>query len=461
MAEPTRKLIWLKRLAILPPLAIGAVILILVVRGREPPSQKFEERSIAVRAIRAPVVTMTPRAIGYGTVAPGRSWKAVAQVEGRIVTRHERLESGEILPAGARLLEIDPSDYRLAVSEIEASIQGAEAELTELDAEQSNQEKTRAIDRRKLAIAERELKRKQGLRTRGNVSVSDVDRAQQDLLVTRRSMQDITNALNLLPARRAILRARLTQNRAQLQSAQLDLARTQIEAPFPIRIGVVNVEAAQFVRAGEILAEASGIAVAEIAAQFPVDRVFPLVPPELDPGSITPETLGTFQHKLGFQATVRLRTGQLATEWQARFARLDAAIDPQTRTIGVIVAVDEPYRKAKPGLRPALVKGMFVEVELRGKDRPDMLVVPRSALHGDTNGTTLAYVVDDDARLRRKPVTIAFAQGDFVVIASGLSAGERVVVSDPVPAIDGMKLDVSLDETAEARLRRQASGQTP
>ena len=73
MAEPTKKINWLKRLAILPPLAIGVVILVLVVRGREPPSQVFEERVIAVRAIRIPVVAMTPRAIGYGTVAPGRA----------------------------------------------------------------------------------------------------------------------------------------------------------------------------------------------------------------------------------------------------------------------------------------------------------------------------------------------------------------------------------------------------
>jgi len=127
----------------------------------------------------------------------------------------------------------------------------------------------------------------------------------------------------------------------------------------------------------------------------------------------------------------------------------------------VIVAVDGPYRKAKPGLRPALVKGMFVEVELRGKDRPNMLIAPRSALHEGRDGATMAYVVDEKARLRRKLVKIKFAQGNFVVIESGLSAGERLVVSDPVPAIDGMKLDVSLDETAEARLRRQATGQTP
>ena len=90
-----------------------------------------------------------------------------------------------------------------------------------------------------------------------------------------------------------------------------------------------------------------------------------------------------------------------------------------------------------------------------------MLVVPRSALHGAADGTTLAYVVDADTRLRRKPVTIAFAQDDFVVVATGLNAGDRVVVSDPVPAIDGMKLDVTRDEAAEARLRRQASGQAP
>ena len=89
--------------------------------------------------------------------------------------------------------------------------------------------------------------------------------------------------------------------------------------------------------------------------------------------------------------------------------------------------LDDLFGELGPGLRPALVKGMFVEVELTGTARPDTLVVPRAAVHGDDGGAALVYVVDGDSRLRRKPVEIAFEQGDFVVIEGGI--GENIEVT--------------------------------
>ena len=65
---------------------------------------------------------------------------------------------------------------------------------------------------------------------------------------------------------------------------------------------------------------------------------------------------------LGLSATVRLPEFSLG--WEARFARMSDTIDPQTRTVGVIVEVDDPYEGVRPGVRPPLVKEMFVEVEI-------------------------------------------------------------------------------------------------
>ena len=47
----------------------------------------------------------------------------------------------------------------------------------------------------------------------------------------------------------------------------------------------------------------------------------------------------------GFSATVRLRSGNDVVEWPARFARVSDTVDPKTRTIGAIVAVDGAYAK--------------------------------------------------------------------------------------------------------------------
>jgi multidrug efflux pump subunit AcrA (membrane-fusion protein) len=162
--------------------------------------------------------------------------------------------------------------------------------------------------------------------------------------------------------------------------------------------------------------------------------------------------------RFGLDATVRLRTQEIKASWDARFDRAGEGMDPQTRTMGVIVAVDEPYRKAIPGERPPLVKDMFVEVELRGQPWPDAIVVPRIATHRNDDGETVLYLADRAGRLEVRPVTLGPVQGDLAVVRAGLEPGERVVVSDLIPAVAGMRLDPRLDTALAARMRRDADG---
>ena len=61
-------------------------------------------------------------------------------------------------------------------------------------------------------------------------------------------------------------------------------------------------------------------------------------------------------------------------------------------------------------------------------------------------------------RLAFRPVVLGPTQSDFVVVREGLEGGERVVVSDLVPAIEGMLLAPRLDEVLEKALAAQSSG---
>ena len=45
-----------------------------------------------------------------------------------------------------------------------------------------------------------------------------------------------------------------------------------------------------------------------------------------------------------------------------------------------------------------------------------------------------------------------------MTITGGLAEGERIVISDPIPAIDGMLVKAVADEAAAARLVTQATG---
>ena len=444
-------------LLFLVPVVLGAAVVGYAIQVREGPQRlPPEERTTPVRVVTVPAVDVVPRALGYGSVNPGRIWEAVGEVSGTVIHRHPELEKGAILRAGTELLRIDPTDHRLAVAQIEANIRSTEAQLAVLDVRASNTKRSLAIEERSIGLARKELERKERLVRQGTISQAAVDQEERAVLVGEQAVQNLRNAMNLLPAERSVLEATREQLTAHLETARRNLARTTIVAPFNCRIAEVHVEQAQFAAQGRVLVVADGLDVAEVTAQVPVGTLLTLLPRDLDlpvePGAPMPR----LREIVGLDAIVRLRTGRGHTEWKARFSRMSDTVDPRTRTVGVIVAVDDPYRQAIPGERPPLVKNMYVEVEVRGRPRPGAVVIPRGSLYGDE-----VRILDSENRLRIREIEVDFIQTNFVVIASGLEAGERVVVSDLPFAADGMRLAPVEDEEALAALVDEAVGNVP
>ena len=439
------------------PVALGLAAVGYAVMNREGPQRlPPEERLTPVRVVPAPAVDMVPRALGYGSVTPGRIWEAVGEVSGTVIYRHPELEKGAVLRAGTELLRIDPTDYRLAVAQIEASIRSTEAQLAVLGVRASNTRRSLSIEARSIDLARKELERKQRLVQQGTISQAAVDQEERAVLVGEQAVQTLRNSMNLLPAERTVLEATRDQLMAQLETARRNLARTTIVAPFNCRIAEVNVEKAQFAVQGKVLVVADSLDVAEVTAQVPIGNLLTLLPPDLDLPLEPGAPMSRLREVAGLEAIVRLRTGRGDNEWAARFDRMSDTVDRRTRTVGVIVAVDDPYRQAVPGQRPPLVKNMYVEVEVRGRPRPGAVVIPRSALYGRE-----VRIAGPDDRLRVREVEVDFVQTNFVVVASGLEAGERVVVTDLPFAADGMRLAPVEDQEALTALVAEAVGDTP
>ena len=446
-----------RKLLIWVPIALGVAAVLWAVNARQGPERiPPEERTTSVRAVPATVADAVPRALGYGNVKPGKVWEGVAEVSGSVIFRHPELQRGAILAAGTELLRIDPTDYRLAAAQIEANIRAVEAQIAVLQARAVNTQRSLAIEERSLVLGRAQLERTRELLRRGAVSQSEVDREERSVLTGEQVVQNLRNAATLLPAERAVQEAARDQFKAQLETARRNLSRTTIVAPFTCRIAAVNVELAQFAAKGQILVEADSLDVAEIIAQVPIGRALTLLPPSLelprDPGAVIPR----LSEIVDIQAVVRLRTGDVDIEWPARFSRLSDTVDPRTRTAGVIVIVDEPYRQVKAGRRPPLVKNMYVEVELRGPPRPGAVVIPRAALRGNQ-----VYVAGSDHRLHFREVEVDFVQTNFVVLRSGLAPGESVVISDLPFAVEGMRLATVVDRAAAAGLAADAGGAAP
>lgn len=455
MARSIVRTPFFRRLLFLPPVLVGIAVLVFFVKsGAGPERLPPVERVAPVRVITVVLVDVVPRALGYGYAEPGHVWEAVAEVGGRIVEKHPRLASGELIAGGEVILRIDPTDYLLAVERAEAQVRGVEAQIAELDVRQANTARSLEIELRGLELAESDLERKGKLRARGNISQSALDASERGVLSLLQAVQGQRSALDTIPVERQVLEATRALYRVELKQAQRDLERTEIVTPFHGRVAAVAIEERQYAAAGQKLVEIHGIELAEVAAQIPLDKFRRLVEMSgLTGEQLTADQDGSVFQSLGLSAVVRFRAGDLRVEWPARVARIRETLDPQTRTAGIVVAVDDPYRSAKAGERPPLTKNMYVEVELRGIPQPDKIVIPRTAVHDGA-----VYVVDGDSRLRRRPVGTGMSQSNFIVINEGLAVGDRVVVGDLVPAIEGMLLDPVEDTALRDSLASEAAG---
>ncbi len=425
-----------------------AVVAYLVMH-RPGPEKRTEAESVrALRVIEAPVADLVPRATGYGVAEPGQVWEAVAEVKGTVVDIHPQLDSGEIIEAESILAKIDPTEYELAVARLEAGIEETRAKISELNAEEENTKRLLAIERRSLDLARKSLERQRAALEREAIPPDQVDREERNFLQQQQKVRQLENILSLIPAKRKSLKASLAVNQANLDQAETDLAKTTIKAPFDCRLSDVNLETGQFVRAGQSLFKAHGTGVTEIEARFRADQLSNLL--DEDKRNRFQSGMGTETFRQLFRnvgAVVRLQNGNWSADWDARVDRVRETMDAKTREIRVVVAVDRPYEKAQPGVRPPLTAGMFCEVTLNGPIQPKRVVLPRSAVHEG-----IVFTVDHQQRLRKKRVTVDFAQSDFVVLKSGLSGGEKVIVSDPSPAIAGMKVSTTTDESLRQHL---------
>ncbi|WP_029008837.1 efflux RND transporter periplasmic adaptor subunit [Azospirillum halopraeferens] len=447
----------LRTLLVIPPLAAGIALVAVAAANRPAPARTTAvERTVVARTVTVEPVAFVPRVIGYGTVQPARTWNAVAQVAGRVERLAPEFVRGAFVPAGTELARIAPEDFELAIAQADAAIATADANIEELAASAGATRASLAIERDALNLEAQDVERQRALLARGSASASAVEQRQSSLLRQTARVQELENALALVPAKLRALEQQRALSLANRRIAELNLERTVIRAPFAARVAAVNVEATQFVGVGAVLGTFDGIDASEVDVQIAQTdmRDFAGLAALNGSGSATTADIGT---RIRLPATVRLRVGDRTIAWDGHVHRVSDAVDPKTRTVGVIVAVENPYRDVVPGVRPPLIKGMFVEVEVRGAPVPGSIVVPRAAV---SNG--LVHVADPDDRLAVRPVRVAYTFRDAAVITEGLAPGDRVVIGDLAPALPGMKLVPVRDEERERSLRALAgAGDAP
>ena len=214
------------------------------------------------------------------------------------------------------------------------------------------------------------------------------------------------------------LAAQIAGAQAQLQTAQINLAYTEIRAPIDGKISATQVTE------GNVVSPTSG-ALANIVSQDPMYVLFPIA---LRAGL---DLRARYAHKGGYSAVLiklRLPDGRIySQEGNLDYVSPTVAENTDTVTLrGVIPNSLLPGMKpGQPGARE-LTDGEFVTVLLQGVQPIDVLAIPRAAVLSDQQGDYV-YVVDNQNKAQVRRIQQGQSTPSIAVITNGLKEGELVI----------------------------------
>lgn len=292
-----------------------------------------------------------------------------ARVKGFVMTKH--VDGGKRVKAGDLIFTIDPRSFEAAVKEGEAEV---------------------ATQRAALKLADVTL-------TRYREAFASQAANQQEL--------------DTATAQRDSAKAQLELAEAKLVQSKLDLEYTHVRSPINGRLSLETIDIGQLVGANDATLMAFVIDDSIIYARYamPEKTVLQL---QKQYANKRPGEDGRANLKV-----MMAMPNETEFEHEGWFDKADNTVSPQTGTVDVEAAYENPDSTILPGL--------FVRVRpVLGEQ--DAMLVPDIAIGADQSGK-FVLTVDDKNIVHRTTVTVGQLYERMRRIESGLTGNERIVVN--------------------------------
>lgn len=221
-----------------------------------------------------------------------------------------------------------------------------------------------------------------------------------------------------------VAHASVLQNQAALTQAKENLGYTDIIAPIAGRIGRTAYTQ------GNLVGPSSN-PLATIVSQDPMYVLFQVSVRQLEELREARRREDGSQSKIAI--TVRLSSGKEYPH-PGVWNYTDPQVDQQTDTVTMRASLPNPDRQ--------LIDGEFVSVEVRERSQQARLVVPQAAVQVDQAGSYV-MVVDKDSKAQQRRIKLGPQQDADVVVESGLTEGENVIVEGLLKVRPGLTVSAT------------------
>ena len=308
-----------------------------------------------------------------GQVVPAQRVELRARVSGQLDL--VKVKTGDLVKQGDLLFQIDDRRYQAELDKTKASFEIVEAALKTAQFELDN----------------------------ANRAVSKVPSAL--------SQQD----LNHLNGQREEVAARVKAANAETELARLNLAATKIIAPINGRIGKIELDAGNIVKADDtVLASISSVDPMEIGFWMDQNTLVRLQ---------AAQRAGKFKFA---DAPVQFQIGTEEKGFPYKAKLVGGAFEVDSKTGGSLL------HAIAPNPDEALIPGMWVRIRLKTSEPYPGLVVPETALIGGRNiDHPAVLVVNAQGIIQRRDVKLGPTNDGLTAIKSGLTKDDLVIREHP------------------------------
>ena len=325
-------------------------------------SSKKMNTPVPVRAVEVKKHDLAVHLRAIGTVTPLNTVTVRSRVDGPLLK--VAFQEGQLVEQGQLLAEIDPTQYKIRHSQMEAQLRQNEAQVR---------------------TARSDLERIKPLQAQNLITQQQLE-AQQSLVAERE--------------------AALAADQALVDDARRQLGYTRIEAPITGRLGLRQVDVGNLIRANDtnglvVITQIRPIAVSFTIPEIDLQKV---VEPLRAGENLPVEALDRDEQKV-------LASGSLKT--------VDNQIDLATGTLRLKAEFPNPEEKLFPN--------QFVNVKLRVQTLKDAVVVPSAAVQYGSRGTYV-YLVGENNLAAVRDVVVGPSDGEMQAVLKGLAPGEKVIL---------------------------------
>ena len=359
---------------------------------------------VEVRVARASYETLSSTVSTNGKVEPVNEYPANAPFAG--VLQQIFVHVGDIVERGTLLVRMNDADAKARIATAQSGLTGAQLMLRDLQAGGSFDERNRFQSELAAATADENkaktnLQTDQALFAKGAVSAGEVAAAQQSVTAAHTALEsaqaraghrftndDVANA-----------RAHVADAEAAIAAARAGESNVDIRSPIAGKVYSVPFSQFDFVNAGQDILDVADLKRLQIRAYFD----------EPDIG------------KLAYGQSVKIVwDAKPGEDWHGHIERVPTTIMTYgNRNVGeCLITVDD----AKGDLIP----NVNVTVTVTETQRPNVLSVPREALHTDGAKDFVYRIINN--RLVVTPVVTGLVNTTAVEIVSGLHANDTVVL---------------------------------